>query len=72
MMAVRLPSDEEARALRLSSTAEVVHLERVRMHGTEPLTYSMVAIPRRLFAGPISNYDWSIPLHLLLESIGHR
>lgn len=66
------PSAEEARALRLEPTAEVVHLERVRLERSEPLTYSMVGLPRSLFAGPIGSHDWSMPLHQLLDSLGHR
>ena len=66
------PSEDEARALRLSANAEVIHLERVRLQRTEPLTYSRVAMPRSLFRGPIGNYDWSLPLHQTLDSLGHR
>jgi len=65
-------SAEEASALRLAPDAVVIHLERVRIQGGEPLTYSAVAMPRSLFPGPIGDYDWSRPLHLLLDSLGHR
>jgi GntR family transcriptional regulator len=71
-LSVGLPTPEEANALRLAPTAEVIHLERVRSQGTEPLTYSTDVLPRSLFPGPIANYDWSQPLHLLLDSIGHQ
>jgi GntR family transcriptional regulator len=71
-VSVGAPSEDEARALGLASTAEVVHLERVRMQRSEPLTYSIVALRRSLFAGPIGTYDWALPLHELLDSLGHR
>lgn len=66
------PTEEEAAALRLPPGAEVVHLERVRTQGAEPLTYSTDAMPKALFPGPISDYEWSKPLHQLLDSMGHR
>jgi GntR family transcriptional regulator len=71
-VSVRMPTENEARALRLGSATEVIHLERVRMQRDEPLTYSMVAMPRSLFGGPVAGYDWSQPLHQLLDSLGHR
>lgn len=71
-LSVESPIPDEASALRLAPTAEVIHLERVRMQGSEPLTYSAVAMPRSLFPGAVSNYDWSLPLHQLLDSLGHR
>lgn len=71
-LSVGPPTDDEARALRLVPSADVVHLERVRVQDSEPLTYSAVAMPQSLFPGPVSNYDWSLPLHQLLDSLGHR
>lgn len=71
-VSVGAPTPDEAAALRLQSSAEVIHLERIRMQGSEPLTYSAVAIPRSLFPGPVGSYDWSVPLHQLLDSLGHR
>jgi len=71
-LSVGPPTPEEARALQLAPTAEVIHLERVRMQGSEPLTYSVQTIPRSLFPGPIGDYEWSLPMHQLLESVGHR
>jgi GntR family transcriptional regulator len=71
-LSVGSPTAEEATALRLSPSLEVIHLERIRMQESEALTYSAVAIPRALFPGPVSNYEWSMPLHQLLDSLGHR
>jgi GntR family transcriptional regulator len=71
-VSVGAPSEDEARALRLPSSAEVIHLERVRLERTEPLTYSRVTMPRTLFRGPIGTYDWSLPLHQVLDSLGQR
>ncbi len=66
------PSEEEAIALKLPAGAEVVHLERVRTQGDEPLTYSTDALPKTLFPGPLGGYEWSLPLHQLLDSLGYR
>ncbi len=65
------PTPEEASALRVATVAEVIHLERIRLQDDIPLTYSTDAIPRSLFPGPISTYDWSLPLHQLLDGVGH-
>jgi GntR family transcriptional regulator len=66
------PTEEERGALGLARSDEVVHLERVRLERSQPLTYSHVAMPRALFGAPIGSYDWSQPLHQLLDSLGHR
>jgi GntR family transcriptional regulator len=71
-LSVGAPTAEEATALRLAAASEVIHLERIRMQGNVPLTYSAVVIPRSLFPGPVSAYEWSLPLHQLLDSLGHR
>lgn len=71
-LSVGPPTPDESSALRLASATEVIHLERIRLQGSEPLTYSAVAMPRSLFPGLVSTYDWSLPLHQLLDSLGHR
>jgi GntR family transcriptional regulator len=69
-LSVGAPTQEEARALQLAATEEVIHLERVRVQGSEPLTYSTQTLARSLFPGPIGSYDWSLPMHQLLDSVG--
>ena len=64
-------TEEEATALQLPPGAEVIHLKRVRLQASVPLTYSTQTLPRSLFPGPIGDYDWSTPMHQLLESVGH-
>ena len=64
-------TEEEATALQLPPGAEVIHLKRVRLQASVPLTYSTQTLPRSLFPGPIGDYDWSTPMHQLLESVGY-
>ncbi len=66
------PTPEEMSALGLSSTDDVIHLERLRTQDGEPLTYQKDVLPRALFPGPTSGYDWSRPLHLMLDELGQR
>ena len=71
-VASRPATETEATALHCPAGTEVIEVRRVRLQDTEPLTYSAVVLPRRLFPGPVSQYDWSLPLHQLLDAIGHR
>lgn len=67
---VGLPTAEEAAALGLTASDEVIHLERLRTQDAVPLTYQKDVLPRALFPGPTSGYDWSRPLHQLLDEVG--
>ncbi len=66
----RMPEPEEAEALALSPGEQVICLERVRFHDTEPLIYSVDILPRRLVPEPIEAIDWSGSLFDLLEARG--
>lgn len=71
--AVERPADaEEARLLELATGAPVVQLERVRLHGPEPLIWSVDVFPRSLAPGPVDEETWSGSLLDLLESSGSR
>lgn len=66
------PERGVAAALDLDPGETVIRLERLRLHGGEPMIYCLDwirrrAVPRRLF-----ELDWSGSLLDLLESLGHR
>ncbi len=69
---VRAVESEEAAALGLAAEAEVVRLERVRLHEGEPLIYSVDVFPRSLITRPVAEVDWSGSLLDLLEANGTR
>jgi GntR family transcriptional regulator len=70
----RRPADpEESAVLDLPSGAEVVRLERVRLHEGEPLIYSVDVFPRALLpAAALEDIDWTGSLLELLERSGWR
>jgi GntR family transcriptional regulator len=71
--AVERPADsEEERLLALAPGALVVQLERVRLHGQEPLIWSVDVFPRSLAPAPVDDSTWSGSLLDLLESSGSR
>jgi GntR family transcriptional regulator len=65
-------TDDQAEALRLSSGAPVVVLERLRMRGgeTAPLIYSVDVVPRLVLPEPLESIDWTGSLQALLEARG--
>ncbi len=63
---------DEAAALALPPAAEVVRLERVRLHEGEPLIYSVDVFPHTLVAEPVEDVDWSGSLLEVLEHAGTR
>ncbi len=69
---VRLAHADEAVVLALTPAAEVVCLERVRLHEGEPLIYSVDIFPRALLAGPVTGVEWSGSLLEILERSGTR
>ena len=54
------------------SGLQVVQLERARIHGCEPLIYSIDVFPRRLIGAPVDDIEWSGSLLDLLEAGGSR
>ena len=69
---LRPAAADEAGALTLPPAAEVVCLERVRLHEGEPLIYSVDVFPRALLGGPVEDVDWSGSLFEILERGGTR
>lgn len=60
----------QARALQLRAGARVIVLERLRLHGDEPLIYSLNVIDRDLVGGALSDHDWSSSVLELLAGLG--
>ncbi len=71
-VALRGADGEEAAAFGLAEGEAVIDLERIRLHGEEPLIYSVDVIPRAVIEGPIEAVDWSGSLLGLLEANGAR
>ena len=58
--------------LRLGEGEHVIRLERLRLHGDEPLMYSLDYVPRSLIPARLYDIDWSGSLLSLLEQHRHR
>jgi GntR family transcriptional regulator len=61
---------EQSRALGLLPRSRVIVLERLRMHGEDPLIYSLNVIDRTLVPGAITDHDWSSSVIDLLARLG--
>lgn len=68
----RPADDEERAAFSLPPAAQVVSLERLRLHDATPFVYSLNVFPRELLPRSPSELDWSGSLLELLEAAGHR
>jgi GntR family transcriptional regulator len=68
----RPPTDEEAQALQLPVTDNVIYLERFRLGNGVPLVYSRCTFSERLLSRSVEETDWSGSLVALLESWGVR
>lgn len=62
---------DEAAALHLAPGAPVIALERVRLHGDDPLIYSIDVVPGGLLEGLPPGETWDGSLGELLASRGH-
>jgi len=69
---LRPANEQEAAALDLPVGAEVVQLERVRLHHGDPLIYSLDLVPRTLLDLPLDPEVWSGSLLEMLERHGFR
>jgi GntR family transcriptional regulator len=67
----RTATPEERQALGLGRRAQVVRLERLRSAGTDPLVYTVEAVPREVLPGPLRHVDWTGSLNDLLGAHGH-
>lgn len=63
---------DEAASFGLAEGDTVIELERIRLHGEEPLIYSVDVIPRTIIDVPVEEVDWSGSLLGLLETNGAR
>ena len=68
----RPASMEESRELLLEGGAKVVQLERVRMHGLEPVIYSIDVFPRDSLELSLESIDWSGSLLKVFQLHGKR
>jgi GntR family transcriptional regulator len=66
-----IATPEERRALALGRRAQVIRLELLRSAGSDPLVYTVEAVPRDVLAGPLRHVDWSGSLNDLLGAQGH-
>ncbi|HUY25079.1 MAG TPA: GntR family transcriptional regulator [Candidatus Saccharimonadales bacterium] len=67
---IERPTQDEKRVLQLPEGAEVIRLERLRLHHGEPYIFSLDVIPRLRFAEDIGALDWSGSLLELLRARG--
>ena len=61
---------KQARELQLERGRSVIALERLRLHGDEPLIYSVNIIDRQLVPGELDEHDWSSSVLELLAAFG--
>lgn len=66
------PDKRVAECLKLASTDRVIRIERIRLHGDEPILYCIDYVPRGLVPGRLYDMDWSGSLMDLLERHGKR
>ena len=63
---------EQTHALGLPPGSPVIVLERLRMHGEDPLIYSLNVIDRTIVPGAIADHDWSSSVIELLAKLGFK
>ncbi len=68
----RSASSAESAELGLGPAAPVIQLDRVRMHGGEPLIYSIDVFPSEAVEGPLDEVDWSGSLLKAFQVSGRR
>lgn len=66
------PPDEVAEALRLGREARVIRIERLRLHGDEPILYCIDYVPRTIIPAKLYDIDWSGSLLNLMEQYRNR
>jgi GntR family transcriptional regulator len=66
------PSDLIEKKLQLDPGARVIRIERLRMHGAEPIIYSIDYVPRSIIPTRLYDIDWSGSLLNLLEQYRNR
>ena len=68
----RSPLESEIAALGLQPGETVVHLERIRSQGDDPLIYSIDIVPRQLIERAPESVGWDGSLLALLETAGYH
>ncbi|TKT74451.1 GntR family transcriptional regulator [Aquamicrobium sp. LC103] len=66
------PERDIARLMELSAEQTVIRLERLRLHGREPLVYCVDFVRRDVVSDRIFDVDWSGSLLDVLEGYGAR
>nr|WP_298094067.1 GntR family transcriptional regulator [uncultured Shinella sp.] len=66
------PDKHVAESLRLASTDRVIRIERLRLHGDEPILYCIDYVPRSVIPGRLYDIEWSGSLMKILEEHANR
>ena len=67
-----VPDAGTAAKLRMETGEHVIRLERLRLHGKEPIMYCIDFVPRSVFGADIGSIDWSGSLLDLLDGLKQR
>lgn len=66
------PDKRVAESLRLAPTDRVIRIERIRLHGDEPILYCIDYVPRSVIPGRLYDIEWSGSLMKILEEHANR
>lgn len=66
------PDKRVAQCLKLASTDRVIRIERIRLHGDEPILYCIDYVPRSVIPGRLYDIEWSGSLMKILEEHANR
>lgn len=66
------PDKRVAECLKLAATDRVIRIERIRLHGDEPILYCIDYVPRSVIPGRLYDIEWSGSLMKILEEHTNR
>lgn len=66
------PDKRVAESLRLAPADRVIRIERIRLHGDEPILYCIDYVPRSVIPGRLYDIEWSGSLMKILEEHANR
>lgn len=66
------PDKRVAESLRLALADRVIRIERIRLHGDEPILYCIDYVPRSVIPGRLYDIEWSGSLMKILEEHANR
>lgn len=66
------PDKRVAECLKLAPTDRVIRIERIRLHGDEPILYCIDYVPRSVIPGRLYDIEWSGSLMKILEEHANR